>query len=93
MKLYKNNLTLIIMLNYTNHTNYNENNNINYNYIYIFTSCMILVGCCIYIVKNYTYYKLFQINEQIIPINNEELVDAYAEIINPASVEINIIDL
>lgn len=84
------------MLEYSNitinNTNTNTNNNSNNIILIVVLSCTFFIGIVAYSIKLILYYKLFQINESVIPINDgiivAEIIDE--EIIDATDVEIKI---
>jgi hypothetical protein len=77
-----------ITINNTN-TNNNNNNNSNSNNIILIVvlSCTFFIGIVAYSIKLILYYKLFQTNDSVIPIN-DGIIDE--EIIDEDDVEIKI---
>ena len=82
------------MLEYSNITinNTNTNNNNNNIILIVVLSCTFFIGIVAYSIKLILYYKLFQTNDTVIPINDgiidEEIIDE--EIIDEDDVEIKI---
>jgi|688.fasta_scaffold535110_1 hypothetical protein len=81
-----------ITINNTNTNTNNNNNNSNNIILIVVLSCTFFIGIVAYSIKLILYYKLFQTNDTVIPINDgiivAEIIDE--EIIDEDDVEIKI---